>query len=130
MWKQLGIEYEGESGVVRPFMGGSMLAPDVWEAMEQANQYFTNMPDLLDQTGARVAELMGAEAGRITPGASAAIALSVSACMPRGSCPSGGWNSRLAWWPARTAWQQACWNLPPRALLSGTCEPLCESVTT
>ena len=62
-------------------LGGSMLAPEVWEAMQEANQYFMSMPDLLDHTGARVAELMGAEAGRITPGASAAIALSVSACM-------------------------------------------------
>ena len=62
-------------------LGGSMIAPEVWEAMEEANQYFLNMPDLLDHTGTRVAELMGAEAGRITPGASAAIALSVSACM-------------------------------------------------
>ena len=62
-------------------LGGSMLAPEVWEAMQEANQFFMSMPDLLDHTGARVAELMGAEAGRITPGASAAIALSVSACM-------------------------------------------------
>lgn len=62
-------------------LGGSMLAPGVWEAMEEANQYFMSMPDLLDSTGGRIAELMGAEAARITPGASAAIALSVSACM-------------------------------------------------
>ena len=62
-------------------LGGSMLAPAVWEAMEETNQYFMKMPDLLDHTGERIAELMGAEAGRITPGASAAIALSVSACM-------------------------------------------------
>ena len=62
-------------------LGGSMISPTVWEAMEQANQYYLSMPDLLDRTGERIAELMGAEAGRITPGASAAIALSVSACM-------------------------------------------------
>ena len=62
-------------------LGGSMLSPEVWEAMQEANQFFMSMPDLLDHTGARIAELMGAEAGRITPGASAAIALSVSACM-------------------------------------------------
>ena len=62
-------------------LGGSMLSPEVFEAMQEVNQYFMSMPDLLDHTGARIAELMGAEAGRITPGASAAIALSVSACM-------------------------------------------------
>ena len=62
-------------------LGGSMLSPAIWQAMTEANRYFTRMPDLLDASGRRIAELMGAPAARITPGASAAIALSVAATM-------------------------------------------------
>ena len=81
VFERLGITPVINACGVYTDLGGSMLAPEVFEAMQQANEYFMSMPDLLDHTGARIAELMGAEAGRITPGASAAIALSVSACM-------------------------------------------------
>jgi L-seryl-tRNA(Ser) seleniumtransferase len=62
-------------------LGGSILSPAVWSAMEQANQSFVSMVDLLDKTGMLIADLVGAEAARVTPGAAAAIALGTAACL-------------------------------------------------
>lgn len=60
-------------------LGGSRLSPRVWQAMKQANEFFVSVPELLDKTGQIIAELMDAEAGRITMGASAAITLATAA---------------------------------------------------
>jgi D-glucosaminate-6-phosphate ammonia-lyase len=62
-------------------LGGSILSPQVWAAVEEANRSFVDMVDLLDQTGKIIARLAGTEAARVTPGASAAITLGIAACM-------------------------------------------------
>jgi L-seryl-tRNA(Ser) seleniumtransferase len=62
-------------------LGGSRLSPSIWAAMAEVNEHFIDMVELLDRTGETVAELLGVEAARITPGASAAIALGIGACL-------------------------------------------------
>jgi D-glucosaminate-6-phosphate ammonia-lyase len=62
-------------------LGGSSLTPKVWAAMAEANRYFAEFPQLLDAAGETIARLMETDAARVTPGASAAIALGVAACM-------------------------------------------------
>jgi L-seryl-tRNA(Ser) seleniumtransferase len=62
-------------------LGGSILSPRVWAAVEDANRSFADLVALLDATGASIAEQLGAEAARVTPGASAAIMLGIAACM-------------------------------------------------
>jgi L-seryl-tRNA(Ser) seleniumtransferase len=62
-------------------LGGSRLSPTVWQAMAEINRSFVRMPELLDVTGARIAELTGAPAARVTPGAAAAIVLGTAAAM-------------------------------------------------
>lgn len=62
-------------------LGGSRMSSRVWGALEEANRSFVRMPELLDTTGQRLASLLGAEAARVTPGASSAIAMAVAACM-------------------------------------------------
>ncbi|HEX5498929.1 MAG TPA: DegT/DnrJ/EryC1/StrS family aminotransferase, partial [Thermomicrobiales bacterium] len=62
-------------------LGGSRLSPAVWAAMAEVNERFIDMVELLDRSGAVIAELLGVAAARVTPGASAAIALGVAACM-------------------------------------------------
>jgi L-seryl-tRNA(Ser) seleniumtransferase len=62
-------------------LGGSVLSPGVWAAMADVNRSFVSMIDLLDRTGGILAEKVGAEAARVTPGASAAIALGTAACL-------------------------------------------------
>jgi L-seryl-tRNA(Ser) seleniumtransferase len=65
-------------------LGGSTLGPSVWAAMEEANRYFADIPELLERSGEAIARLIGAEAARVTPGAAAAIALGTAACLTRG----------------------------------------------
>jgi L-seryl-tRNA(Ser) seleniumtransferase len=60
---------------------GAMVSPAVWAAMTEANETFAEMTPLLDAAGRHIAEMMGVEAGWVTPGASAAIALGTAACM-------------------------------------------------
>ena len=62
-------------------LGGSRLSPAVWAAMEEANRSFAGMVGLLQGSGKVIAGLLGTEAARVTPGASAAIALGTAACM-------------------------------------------------
>lgn len=65
-------------------LGGSTLAPAVWAAMEEANRFFVDIPELLERSGEAIAKLVGAEAARVTCGAAAAIALGTAACLTRG----------------------------------------------
>jgi len=62
-------------------LGGSRLSPPIWAAMAEANDSFIDMVELLDRTGETIAGMLGVEAARITPGASAAIALGIGACL-------------------------------------------------
>ena len=62
-------------------LGGSVLSGPIWAAATELNQWFVRMTDLLDSTGEIIAKIAGAEAARVTPGASAAIALAVGATM-------------------------------------------------
>lgn len=62
-------------------LGGTVLSPGVWQAMQEINQSFVRMVDLLDRSGEMLAELLGTEAARVVPGASAAITLGAAACI-------------------------------------------------
>jgi L-seryl-tRNA(Ser) seleniumtransferase len=62
-------------------LGGTIFSPRVWQAMEDINTSFVRMVDLLDRSGEMLASLVGAEAARVTPGASAAITLGTAACI-------------------------------------------------
>jgi L-seryl-tRNA(Ser) seleniumtransferase len=65
-------------------LGGALLSPTVWGAMTEANASFVDMPDLLAASGRLAAGWLGARAGRVTPGASAAIVLGTAACLTHG----------------------------------------------
>jgi L-seryl-tRNA(Ser) seleniumtransferase len=81
IYRQLGTRPVINARGIYTDLGGSVLTPTVWSAMTQANQDFVYLPELLDTTGEVIAQLMGAEAARVTPGASAAIVLACGACM-------------------------------------------------
>jgi D-glucosaminate-6-phosphate ammonia-lyase len=71
-------------------LGGSILSPTVQAAVTEINGSFVDMVELLDRSGERIAERLGMESARVTPGASAAIALGVAACV------SGGDQTKMA----------------------------------
>ena len=62
-------------------LGGTVFSPSVWQAMQEINTSFVRMVDLLDRSGEMLAALLGADAARVTTGASAAITLGTAACI-------------------------------------------------
>lgn len=62
-------------------LGGSRMPPEVLDAMREANDYFVMMDELTVAAGARVAELVHAEAALVTSGASGGLLLGAAACL-------------------------------------------------
>ncbi|MEM2004147.1 MAG: hypothetical protein QXO15_10370 [Nitrososphaerota archaeon] len=62
-------------------LGGSVLSPEVLEAMREASFIFLDMHELLEKAGKRIAELLGVKAAFITSGAAAGLTISAAACM-------------------------------------------------
>jgi D-glucosaminate-6-phosphate ammonia-lyase len=62
-------------------LGGSTPSARVRRAMQDAERYYVDMQQLLERSGAVIADLLGAEAAYVTPGAAAALALGTAACM-------------------------------------------------
>lgn len=72
---------------VRPFInaagtytthGGSLMRPEVMEAINYASQYFVDVGELHDAIGKRIASLVGSEAAMVTAGAASALTLGVA----------------------------------------------------
>ena len=57
----------------KTFLGGSTPTARAKQAMEEADFYYCSMPELMERTGERVAELLGVEAAFITSGCASAI---------------------------------------------------------
>ena len=66
---------------VRTMHGGSLMLPQVREAIDAASRQFVNLDELMDAAGKRIAELTGAEWGIVTCGSAAAVALGTAACV-------------------------------------------------
>lgn len=62
-------------------LGGSIMPPEVLEAMREASRAYVNLDELLRRAAERIAELIGVEGAFITSGAAAALAVSAAACM-------------------------------------------------
>ncbi|MCL4850022.1 MAG: aminotransferase class V-fold PLP-dependent enzyme [Bryobacteraceae bacterium] len=61
--------------------GGALTLPEVKRAMDEASRYSVNLDELMEKVGARLAELMGAEAAIVTSGCAAALAHSTAAAI-------------------------------------------------
>jgi D-glucosaminate-6-phosphate ammonia-lyase len=81
IFHQLGVRPVINACGIYTDLGGSVLSPRVWAAMEESNRSYVSMVELLESSGHSLADLMGAHAARVTTGASAAIALGTAACM-------------------------------------------------
>ena len=65
-------------------LGGSIMPPEVMQAMNDASRHFVPMPELQRRVGARISELLKVPAAMVTCGAASSIAVSTAACMARG----------------------------------------------
>ena len=61
--------------------GGSLMDPEVVEAMREASQHYFRIEDLQETASQVISDVTGAEAGYVTSGASAALTLSMAACI-------------------------------------------------
>lgn len=65
-------------------LGGSLMPPEVLDAMDQAAKHFVPLTELQKKVGARLAELLGAPAAMVTCGCASAITLGTAACVAMG----------------------------------------------
>lgn len=63
------------------FLGGSLMAPEVIEAMDRAARSFVRVDELMRWAGEEIARLTGAEAGQATTGSAGGILLAAAACL-------------------------------------------------
>lgn len=61
--------------------GGTLMAPEVVEAMVEAARSFVRIGDLQEAASRQIAEVTGAEAGYVTTGAAAALTLGAAAML-------------------------------------------------
>ena len=61
--------------------GGTLMAPEVTEAMSEAARSFVRIGDLQEAASAQIAELTGSESGYVTTGAAAALTLGAAAML-------------------------------------------------
>jgi hypothetical protein len=81
IYEDLGIEPIINAGGTLTTLGGSLMLPEVVEAMAQASRAFVPMHELHLAAGRRIAEWTGVEAAHVCAGAAAGIALMAAACM-------------------------------------------------
>lgn len=63
------------------FVGGSRMPDEVLRAMQEANEYFVDMNELVAAAGRRIAEVTHAEAGLVTSGSFSSLILGAAACL-------------------------------------------------
>jgi D-glucosaminate-6-phosphate ammonia-lyase len=87
--KPVAREYLKELGVT-PFinaagtyttMTASLMSPEVMGAMQQASRHFVNLIKLQDAVGAKIAQMLEAEAAMVTSGAAGALTIGTAACI-------------------------------------------------
>jgi uncharacterized pyridoxal phosphate-dependent enzyme len=80
-YRALGVRPYINCCAVRTVHGGSLMLPQVQQAVAEASQQFVNLDELMQAAGARLAELTGAEWGMVTCGSAAALSLATAACV-------------------------------------------------
>ena len=63
------------------YLSGSLILPQVREAMVEASRRYVNIDELMEAVGARIAELMQCEWGLVTSGCAAALTQITAACV-------------------------------------------------
>ena len=74
IYGQLGVKRRINAAGTLTRLGGSLMAPDVLDAMRAAAQASVDIGELQSAASRVIAQVTGAEAGLVTSGASAAVA--------------------------------------------------------
>ena len=83
IYESLGVKKCVNGAGLLTRLGGSLMAPEVRDAMRDAAGAFVDMADLQTRASEVIARHTGAEAGIVTSGGAAAITLATAACLTR-----------------------------------------------
>ena len=83
VYQQLGVPRRINAAGTLTRLGGSLMAPEVLDAMREAAGASVDIAELQSAASARIADATGAQAGIVTAGASAALTLATAACLAR-----------------------------------------------
>jgi uncharacterized pyridoxal phosphate-dependent enzyme len=79
LFKELGVTPVINCRGTVTVLSGSLMLPEVMEAINQTSNDFVDMYELRDKAGERIAEMLECEAAMVTSGAAAAITLGTAA---------------------------------------------------
>jgi uncharacterized pyridoxal phosphate-dependent enzyme len=83
VYRRIGVEPIINGATTMTYLGGSLMPPEVVEAMQQAAESFVDLLELQEAVGQRIAELTRNEAAFVSGGAAAGLFLSAAACIAR-----------------------------------------------
>ncbi len=81
IYDRLGVRKRINAAGLPTRLGGSLMPPEVLQAMTEAAQAFVDIAELQARASAVIAECTGAEAGLVTSGAAAALTLGAAASL-------------------------------------------------
>ena len=81
LFKELGVTPVINASVTMTFLSGSLMLPEVLEAINSTSHDFADMYELQDKVGAKIAEMLHVESAMVTSGAACAILLSTAAAI-------------------------------------------------
>jgi len=80
-FKELGVTPVINAAATMTFLSGSLMLPEVLEAINSTSHHFANMYELQDKVGAKIAEMLHTEGAMVTSGAACALLLGTAACI-------------------------------------------------
>lgn len=81
VYAELGVQTVINAQGTYTAIGGSLILPEVREAMDDAARHYVSLHELHDAAGKRIASLLGAEAALVTSGCAAALTVATAACV-------------------------------------------------
>jgi L-seryl-tRNA(Ser) seleniumtransferase len=81
IYDEIGVARVVNASGSMTYLGGSLMPPEVVEAMARASRSFVRMRELMQWAGREIARITGAEAGLVTTGAAGGMVLATAACM-------------------------------------------------
>ncbi len=80
-YRDLGVRRVVNGGGTYTILGGSLMSPEVIEAMDKAAGHFVLIDELYDKAGRFLAGIIGSESAYVTSGAAAGLVLATAACI-------------------------------------------------
>ena len=81
LYDEIGVTRVINASGSMTYLGGSLIAPEVLQKMNEAASAFVVMEELMDWAGKEIAGVTGAEAGMVTSGSAGGILLACAACI-------------------------------------------------